>query len=151
MPESAPEVSGYRWVMLLLMCLVYGSFGLVSQSLAPLVPIILKDLDITRTTMGFILGSWQFVYLFVSIPAGAIIDKFGLRRAMLMGIGFVALSQMIRAGAVHPLILLAGVMVFGLGGPLSRLVRPNSRLSGFPRRRSVWRWASTPSRLLLEA
>lgn len=130
MSAETTTTSSYRWVMLVLMCLVYGSFGLVSSSLAPLVAPILVDLDITRSTMGIILGSWQFVYLFVAIPAGAIIDRFGLKRALLLGIGFVALAQMIRFVAVHPLILLAGVMVFGLGGPFISV--------GAPKLTSIW-------------
>ena len=120
--------------MLLLMCLVYGSFGMVSASLAPLIAPILRDLDMTRTSMGLVLGSWQFVYLFVAIPAGAAIDRFGLKRALLIGICFVALSQIIRAGATHQYILLAAVMVFGLGGPFISVGAPKLTSLWFPQK-----------------
>ena len=120
--------------MLLLMCLVYGSFGMVSASLAPLIAPILRDLDMTRTSMGLVLGSWQFVYLFVAIPAGAAIDRFGLKRALLIGICFVALSQIIRAGATHQYVLLAAVMVFGLGGPFISVGAPKLTSLWFPQK-----------------
>lgn len=116
--------SGYRWVMLALLCVGYGSFGLVSASLAPLVSPILHDTGMTRSGMGLVLGSWQFVYLFVAIPAGAAIDRFGLRRALFAGIALVALSQALRALAVDQLTMLGAVMVFGLGGPFISVGAP---------------------------
>ena len=110
--------------MLGLLCAGYGSFGLVSASLAPLVSPILHDTGMTRSELGLVLGSWQFVYLFVAIPAGASIDRFGLRRALFAGIALVALSQALRALAVDQLTMLGAVMVFGLGGPFISVGAP---------------------------
>jgi hypothetical protein len=45
--------------MLALLALLYASFGLVTRSVAPLVTPILRDLQITYSEMGLILGSWQ--------------------------------------------------------------------------------------------
>ena len=127
-------MSPYRWVMLTLICLGYGSFGLVMASIAPLIGPILRDTDMTRTQMGVVLGSWQFVYLFVAIPAGAIIDRFGLRRAIFIGIAFIALSQVLRAAAVDQVTMLAAVMVFGLGGPFLSIGAPKLAATWFSER-----------------
>ena len=86
------QTSPYRWVMLAMICVAYASFGMVQTSIAPLITPILHDTGMTRGQMGIALGSWQFVYLFVAIPAGAIIDRWGLRRAIFFGIAFVALE-----------------------------------------------------------
>ena len=109
-PVDAGRLS-YRWVMLALLCAGYGSFGLVSSSLAPLVGPILRDTGMTRGEMGLVLGSWQFVYLFMAIPAGMAIDRFGLRIALFAGIALVALSQALRAGAFDQVTMLGAVMV----------------------------------------
>ena len=55
--------SRYRWVMLLLLWLLYIAFGLVSRSITPLVTPILDDLRMSYSQMGFILGSWQLTYI----------------------------------------------------------------------------------------
>ena len=125
--------SAYRWVMLGLLCLGYGSFGLVSASLAPLLGPILRDTGMTRGEIGFVLGSWQFVYLFVAIPAGALVDRVGLRRALFAGIALVALSQALRAFAFDQWTMLAAVMVFGLGGPFISVGAPKLTATWFSR------------------
>ncbi len=131
-PEAPamPTASSYRWVMLALICVAYAAFGMVQTSIAPLITPILRDTGMTRSQMGLALGSWQFVYLFVAIPAGAMIDRFGLRRAIFAGVLFVAASQALRASAVSEVTMLAGVMVFGLGGPFISI--------GAPKLTSTW-------------
>lgn len=123
--------SPYRWVMLALICLGYASFGVVQASIAPLITPILHDTGMTRSQMGVVLGSWQFVYLFVAIPAGAIIDRFGLRRAIFIGIAVVAVSQICRAAAVDQLSMLLAVMVFGIGGPFISIGAPKLAATWF--------------------
>ena len=126
-----PTTSSYRWVMLALICIAYGSFGIVQASIAPLITPILHDTGMTRSQMGVALGSWQFVYLFVAIPAGAIIDRFGLRRAIFVGIAFVVLSQVFRASAVNHASMLLAVMVFGIGGPFISIGAPKLTATWF--------------------
>lgn len=126
-----PTTSDYRWVMLALVCLAYASFGMVHTSVAPLITSILHDTGMTPGEMGVALGSWQFVYLFVAIPANAIIDRFGLRRAIFAGIAFVALSQVCRTAAVDQASMFAAVMVFGLGGPFISIGAPKLTATWF--------------------
>jgi len=132
----ASSASPYRWVMLGLLCLGYGSFGLVSSSLAPLLGSILPDTGMSRSQMGFVLGSWQFVYLFVAIPTGVLVDRFGLRRSLFFGIALVAISQALRALAVDQWTMLAAVMVFGLGGPLLSIGAPKLVATWFTRQQA---------------
>lgn len=134
-PEG-PHVSGvpersYRWVMLGLICLLYGSFGLVSQSLSPVLGRIADDLDMSRGLMGTVLGLWPLTYLLVAIPAGALIDRFGVRYTLLSGALLILLSQLLRAAAFHPAILAAGVIVFGVGGPFVSIGAPKVAASWF--------------------
>ena len=117
--------------MLALICLGYASFGMVQSALAPLITPILHDTGMTRSQMGIVLGSWQFIYLFVAIPAGAIIDHFGLRRAIFVGIALIAVSQICRALAVNQATMMLAVMVFGLGGPFVSIGAPKLTATWF--------------------
>jgi len=80
--KTEPHLQPYRWVMLALLWLLYAAFGLVSRSISPLVTPILKDLNMSYGQMGLILGSWQMTYIAVAMVAGAVIDKWGVRRSL---------------------------------------------------------------------
>jgi len=104
--------------------LVYASFGLVSRAMAPLLGPIVADLDIGLATMGAVLGAWPMVYLVMALPAGAWLDRVGLRWGLLVGAMFIAVSGALRAGATGALMMAAAVAVFGIGGPLVSIGAP---------------------------
>jgi len=121
-----PYLKPYRWVIVALLWLLYVTFGLVSRSLSPLVTPILRDLNISYGQMGFILGSWQLTYIAVAIIAGAIIDKWGVRRPIFVGTVIIGLSAALRYfpggfGGFLPVVAL-----FGVGGPLISIGAPKA-------------------------
>lgn len=124
---------GDRWLLLALAAGFYVGFGLVAASLSPLVGTISDDLGLSRSQMGTVLGAWQFVFLFASIPAGKLLDRLGLRFGLFLGTMLIAASGLLRAVAIDWFTLIAGVGVFGLGGPLIAVGVPtlvSSRFDG---------------------
>ncbi len=103
---------------------VYFAFGLAIGLMPPMVDEISADLDLSRSTMGSILGAWALIYVFTAVPGGAIVDRIGLRSAMLIGGISVALSLGMRSLATGPTSLFLAVAVFGLGGPLVSITTP---------------------------
>ena len=120
----------YRWVMLALLWLLYVAFGLIQRSLAPLVTPILADLRLSFTEMGFILGSWQFTYIAVAIIAGTLIDRWGIRKSLLVGALALGLSAALRYFAAGFGSLLGAVALAGVGGPMISI--------GCPKAISLW-------------
>jgi MFS transporter, CP family, cyanate transporter len=116
-PLFAAE-SPYRWVMLALLWCCYCAFGMISSSSAPLVSAIMPDLGIDATAMGFVLGTWQLVYIGMAFWCGALIDRVGLRRALGAGLLLLALSAGLRAVAWNFASLAFAVGLFGIGGPM---------------------------------
>ena len=114
----------YRWVLLAGLWLVYCSFGLVAGGIPPLVGVISDDLGLGRAAMGSILGAWPLVYIAAAVPAGALIDRFGLRRSLAAGTVLIALSGVLRSVAVDYATLFLAVAVFGLGGPFISIGAP---------------------------
>jgi MFS family permease len=57
--------------------LLYACFGMVTQSLAPLVTQVSQDLGLTYTQVGSTLGAWQLVYIGVAAFAGTTMDRIG--------------------------------------------------------------------------
>jgi cyanate permease len=119
-----PTQHPYRWLMLFGASLVYACFGAVMAAMAVLVKPISESLSLNPLQMGTILGAWQFVYLFASIPTGAVLDRFGLRPCLLLAGLILAASAALRVVADGYFGLLFAVMLFGLGGPLISLGAP---------------------------
>lgn len=123
---SEPHTHPFRWVMLVLLWLIYFSFGLVSRSPSPLVTPIILDLNMTYGQMGFVLGSWQMTYIFVAVMAGLILDRWGIRKSLFAGALIIGLSASLRALSAGFGSLLFFVALFGIGGPLISIGCPKA-------------------------
>ena len=110
--------------------LVYASFALVMWGIPPLVVYLSADLNLSRSSMGTVLGAAPLVYIAFAIPAGALIDRFGLRISITLGIILIALSGFLRVFAVSYITLFISVAIFGLGGPFISI--------GAPKLISIW-------------
>ncbi|MFC1954567.1 CynX/NimT family MFS transporter, partial [Chloroflexota bacterium] len=125
-----PYQQTYRWIILVIVWLLYAVFGLTMRSIPPVVTPMLSDLNMSYGEMGFILGSWQLIYIPVAIFAGIAIDKWGIRKTLFAGVLIVALSGGMRYFATGFITLLPMVALFGIGGPLISI--------GAPKTISVW-------------
>lgn len=107
-----------RWWMLAGLWLIYTAFGLIAGSIAPLVLLIEKQLNISHAEMGSVMGAWQLTYIFAAMPGGILLDRLGGHRALFLGGLMLALSALGRALATDYWTLMAAVALFGLGGPV---------------------------------
>jgi MFS family permease len=118
--------SRYRWIMLFLLWLLYIAFGLVARSITPLITPILNDLRMTYSQMGFILGSWQLTYILVALMAGAILDRWGVRKSIFAGALIIGFSAAIRYFATGFLTMLIAIALFGVGGTMISIGGPKT-------------------------
>ena len=115
---ATPDPHSHRWLVLFGVWLIYGTFGLIAASLAPLVTRIELDLNIGHTAMGSVMGAWQLVFIAAAIPCGLLLDRLGMRWALLIGAVSIAASAWGRSIADDYWTLLLAVMIFGVGGPV---------------------------------
>ena len=123
---TEPYQMQYRWVMLALASFAYFVFSLVTRSLPPLVTPIIRDLNISYSQMGMILGSWPLTYIAVAAIGGAIIDRWGIRKSIFMGILIIGLSEILRSLANGFGTMFVFVALFGLGGPMISIGNPKT-------------------------
>jgi CP family cyanate transporter-like MFS transporter len=116
----------YRWVILILLWLLYAAFGIISRSIFPLVTPILADLRLSYSQMGFILGSWQLTYIFAALVAGAVLDRWGVRKSIFAGAIVIGLSASLRYFTVGFVSMLTAVALFGVGGPMISVGGPKA-------------------------
>ena len=121
-----PHEHSYRWAILGGVWLIYFSFGLIATAMAPLVAVISRDLGLSYTSMGFILGAWPLVYIVAALPGGVLIDRVGLRWSMFLAGAIMAASGALRAAATGTLSLFLAVAIFGIGGPLISVGAPKA-------------------------
>jgi cyanate permease len=125
-----PSDHGYRWIILGGAWLIYFSFGVTIAAIPPLVQPILRDLGMSHSAMGAVLGAWPLVYIAVAIPCGALLDRAGPRRTLFLAALIIAGSGLLRALAGSETTLFLAVAVFGFGGPLVSI--------GGPKLISIW-------------
>lgn len=122
--EGVQERHPYRWAMLAGVWLSYFSFGLTQTALAPLVEPITRELGMSNSQMGMVLGAWQLVYIGSASICGAFLDRFGLRIGLLIAGLIIAASGVLRAFAQDFETLFLAVALFGFGGPLISVGAP---------------------------
>lgn len=134
-PPAAPD-SPYRWVVLSGIWLIYFSFGLQINGLAPLVGPVAADLGLSYSAMGTILSAWPLLYVFASIPCGAAVDRLGAKRALLIAAAIMSVSAITRGLAIDFWSLFFAIALFGVGGPLLSITTP----------KAITKWFTGPQR-----
>ena len=69
----------YRWTILGLATFCILTFGVVFQSIPPLIGILVEVLDVSYAGAGALMGLVIFPGIFLSIPGGMLTDRFGPR------------------------------------------------------------------------
>lgn len=114
----------YRWAVLAGVWIAYACFGMTVASLAPLVGPITRDLAISHSAMGTVLGAWPLAYIASAALCGALTDRMGPRRTLVLAMLVIAASAVLRGFAQGHLSMFLSVAVFGLGGPLMSIGAP---------------------------
>ncbi len=104
--------------------LLYCCFAMVHFSTASLSSIMIEDLGLSLSEMGTIMGAWPLAYIFLSIPVGLLLDRFGVRYLLLFGIVVIALSAYLRVVALNHSDMFLAVLIFGLGAPCISIGTP---------------------------
>lgn len=121
---AAAGPSPYRWAMLFGVWLVYTCFGMAVYSTAPLVGPIADELGLSRGAMGTVMGAWPLVYIAMAVPAGALLDRIGVRPGLLIAAAVIVISVTLRSAATGFGMLFLAVALFGVGGPLVSVGAP---------------------------
>ncbi len=130
MKTKHKKIENQNWSIIFGLWLTYFCFGYAVSSIAPIVPYITNDLNISYKKMGLILGAWQFTYMFFALPAGFILDKYGLRISIFIAALIITLSLISRGLSSNFYQMWLAVALFGIGGPLISV--------GVPKASSLW-------------
>jgi len=107
-----------RWIILAVMCLslILVVAGVSSLNLA--LPSIRDALQPSNTELLWIVAGYALVFAGLLLPAGALGDRFGRRRALLIGLTLFASGALLATRAGGPLPLIGARAVMGIGAAL---------------------------------
>jgi MFS family permease len=111
-----PEPSRlYRWLVLIFVSLaMFGSYY-AYDALSPLADVLKRQLGFSDLDIGFLQFMYSFPNIFTVVIGGFIIDRLGLRKALMIFAVLSFIGPAITAATGHLSIMAAGRLIFGMG------------------------------------
>lgn len=108
-----------RWFALAIIFIAFLQFPLNWFSVVPAFGGIVKDLDISFTQIGLIVGTFIAGYGVMHIPAGWLAERYGMRAAMIAGVVVETIGTAVTGWAPTFEVLLVGRLLCGVGGAVT--------------------------------
>ena len=90
----------YKWTMLSLSFLLMLLIGVIDFSVPYLLNPIMVNLHLTYSESGLVFGSLFLGFIFFGPPAGAMIDRFGVRKILVLSIAGEAVTSLLRGFSI---------------------------------------------------
>ena len=113
---TRPEPSRlYRWLVLIFVSLaMFGSYY-AYDALSPLADVLKQQLRFSDLDIGFLQFMYSFPNIFTVVIGGFIIDRMGLRKALMIFAVLSFIGPAITAATGHLPVMAAGRLIFGMG------------------------------------
>ncbi|MSP01030.1 MAG: MFS transporter [Acetobacteraceae bacterium] len=126
-----------RWVILGVLFVARTAMGFQYQTIGSSTPYLMDALGIGFTEIGTLIGLYHIAGVFLSLPGGLIIQRFGDKRICACGLTMMAAGGMLIAVADRYGVAIAGRLVSGIGGILFNIVITKMTADWFARREIV--------------
>jgi len=139
-----PVIHRRRWFLLGIMCL---SLVMVVMSVAGLnvaLPSMQRELNASSSELQWIVDAYALVFAALLLPAGALGDRFGRKRALLLGLMIFALGSAVGGVAGSPGPIIVGRVITGIGAAFVMPATLSLLTTIFPpeeRRKAIALWA----------
>lgn len=139
-----PVIHRRRWFLLTIMCL---SLVMVVMSVAGLnvaLPSVQRDLDVTASDLQWIIDVYALVFAALLLPAGALGDRFGRKRALILGLVIFASGSVVGGIGTSATQIVVGRVITGVGAAFVMPATLSLLTTIFPpeeRRKAIAMWA----------
>jgi MFS family permease len=121
------SVSRYRWYILGLTMLTYGTIaGAERMAMPVLFKEISSDLNLSLVSIGTIWGMDPLAGIFVGLPAGLLVDRFGLRRTLAVVCILAGVFCALRGLSVNFLSMAVWMFLFGVMAAMTPAITPKA-------------------------
>ncbi|MFC8967830.1 MFS transporter [Streptomyces sp. NPDC057094] len=140
---AGPAPAARHHLVLVVTCLALGTVVAAMASLNVALPDLARETHATQTQLSWIIDSYSLVFASLLLPAGALGDRFGRRRALLAGLTLFGAGSAAASLTTDPSTLIALRGVLGVGAALVMPATLSTITSTFPRAQraqavSVW-------------
>lgn len=143
---SSEAIYARRWWTLAVLCLSLLVISLDNTILNVALPTLVFELDATASQLQWMVDAYVLVFAGLLLAAGSLGDKFGRRRALLLGFLIFALASVAAAYSGSADQLIASRAVMGIGGALIMPATLSILVNVFPREerpKAIAIWAAT--------
>ena len=106
----------HRWVILLVSFYIIVTLAFVVQSIPPLIPRIMNEFEISHAKAGLLMSFFFIPGIFLAIPAGMLVDRYGVRIVGSISIITIIFGSLITAMSGSFKMALFGRLILGIGG-----------------------------------
>lgn len=111
---SLRESSQHWWLMVLLVAGIIACYA-HRGTLSVAAPFMTKELNLSTAVMGFLLSAFFCSYSFMQLPAGWMVDRYGVKRSYALGYALWSLAAALTGFAHNLTTLLLLRMSLGIG------------------------------------
>ncbi|HEV2027093.1 MAG TPA: MFS transporter [Candidatus Dormibacteraeota bacterium] len=126
-----------EWVRLLLLWLGGIDLRLTMLAVPPLIPLIHRELHLDEKGVGALVSLPVLLLAIAAVPGSLLIAKLGVRGALFVGLGFVAVFGALRGFGPSTHVLFTATFLMGVGVAVSQPAFPSLVRDWFPRRIAI--------------
>jgi sugar phosphate permease len=131
---TAERPTRFRWIVLLLMFVVYTFVAADRANIGIALPFIRKDFSITNTEAGTLISLFFVFYSISQIPAGLLLARFGVRRTIPIALTLTSAVTALIGTAITPFTLKLYRGLLGITEAPMPLGMPTTINNWFPAR-----------------
>ena len=103
----------------------------------PLIPLIHRELHLDEKSVGSLVALPVLILAVASVPGSLLIAKLGVRRALVIGLGFIGVFGALRGFGPSTPVLFTATFLMGVGVAVSQPAFPSLVREWFPRRIAI--------------
>lgn len=104
-----------RWSVLALICVARFGMAAQFQSVPPIAPLLARDLALSFSQIGTLIGVFMFPGVFIALPGGLLGQRYGDKRVTLAGLALLTLGALLFAASTSFAVALLARLVGGVG------------------------------------
>lgn len=146
----------YAWVILIVVFLASCSVPINMFKVPPIAPVLMQAFGLDVSTFGWLMTSFTVVSIILAFPAAGIVNKFGIKRVMIVALASVTIGSLIGTFSNgNAAVLLFSRFIEGIGMGVFGVSAPSALTAWFPKRRlglaiGVWSmWMPLGSTVML--